>query len=611
MPHRITTLVHAAALAAAAATAEPAAAQPAGPRAPVATRASVHGGSVLGIVKDDAGRGIGGASVIALGPTSTLAKTDTLGRFTLSLMPGQYILRASHDLYISTYREPVRIDSSARLEREITLLRPGAAATSGTAVTAAMAKAGQIPSGEAGPPHSHSEAAWRLRHLVRTVLRDEASTGVRTGSALPPANGAANPVLQGIDFSGQVNFLTSSTVGGPAGWTPDQWPRGIAYVAVGAQAGDLGDWRMRAAFSGGDGGSAAWVLLGELIGHERATHAYRVGMSYGAQGFDADPDRPWYATASASRGVAGVYAFDRWTALPGIVLEYGVRLDRYDYLADPELVSPTVGGRVQVMPGTVVTSQVSRRLVAPGADEFLPPPASGPWMPPERTFSSLVTRAPIRAEDVRHYEIGVEHVLGPGGDRTTLLARRFRQTTTDQVATIFGVGAASDQGHYFVATPGTVEVDGWGLGVRQQWRDRIQAAVSYSMILASWDPHRQARALRHVAPSAVRAGHERLHDLTATFDADIPETATRLTLAVRANSAFAQGEGGALPILGGRFDVEIHQALPYQPIPGGRLELLFAVRTLSRDSRNPGSIYDEVLTVAPPLRLVGGFQVRF
>jgi hypothetical protein len=599
-------------MAAVAGAAESAAAQPAGPRAPVATRASMLGGYVLGVVKDDAGRAIGGASVIALGPTSALARTDTQGRFTLSLLPGEYILRASHDLYISTYREPVLIDSSARVEREITLWRPGSASDA-SGVTAAMAKAGQSAPGEAGREHSHSEAAWRLRHLVRTVLRDEASSGFTPENAIatPGAAGAAPPVLDGIDFSGQVNFLTSSTLGGSAGWTPDQLPRGIAYLAVGAPAGDVGDWRMRAAFSGGQGGAAAWVLLGELAGDARAKHAYRVGVSYGAQGFEAEETRPWYGAAAPSRSVAGVYAFDRWEALPGVVLDYGVRLDRYDYLADPELVSPTVGGRVTVLPRTVVTSRFSRRLVAPGADEFLPPPASGPWMPPERTFSSLIGRAPIRAEDVRHLEIGVEHALGPSGDRTTLAARRFRQSTFDQAATIFGLDASSGRGHYYVATPGSVEIDGWSLGVRQQFRDRVQAGFSYAVIHASWDPHRQARVLRHVAPSAVRLGDERLHDLTATLDADIPETLTRLAVAVRTNSAFARDDAGALPMLDSRFEVEVHQALPYQPIPGGRLELLFAVRTLSRDSRNPGSIYDEVLTVAPPLRLVGGFQVRF
>jgi hypothetical protein len=613
MPSSITTLVSAAAIVAVVATAAPAAGQPAGPRAPVATRASLYGGHVLGIVKDDAGRAIGGASVIALGPSSALAKTDTQGRFTLSLMPGEYILRASHDLYISTYREPVRVDSSARLEREITLWRPGANGD-GSAPTAAMAKAGQA-SGEAGREHSHTEAAWRLRHLVRTVLRDEASTAFtpESSAALTAASSnATSAIAQSIDFNGQASFLTSSTMGGPAGWVPDQWPRGIAYMAVGAQAGSFGDWRMRAAFSGGQGSSAAWVLLGELLGDQSSAHAYRVGISYGAQSFNADENRAWYAgAASASRGVAGLYASDRWTVRPGVMLDYGLRIDRYDYLADPELVSPTVGGRVALLPRTSVTSVMSRRLVAPGADEFLPPPASGPWVPPERTFSSLVPRAPIRAEEVRHYEVGLEHALGPIGDATTVTARRFRQDTIDQVATIFGTGASSDQGHYFVATSGSVELDGWGVGVRQQFRDRLQAGVAYTRISATWDPHRQTRAIRRVAPSAVRAGQELLHDLAATLDADIPETATRVTVALRANSAFAGDASTALPIFDGRFDIEVHQALPYQPIRGGRLELLFAMRTLSRDSRNPGSIYDEVLTVAPPLRLVGGFQVRF
>jgi len=620
MPRCIPVLIRAAAIAAVAATPTSAAAQPAAPRTPVATRASLHGGHVLGTVKDDAGRAIGGASVIALGAASALVKTDDHGRFALSLLPGEYILRASHDLYISTYREPVRINSSARLERDITLWRPGSTSEP-DAITAAMAKAGQTPS-IAAPDHSHSDTAWRLRHLIRTVLRDEsgvARTPVdpqptddagATRSQAGPARLAAG-LLAGTDFSGQFNFLTSSTAGGPSGWVPDQWPRGIAYVAVGAQAGALGDWRMRAALSGGQGRSSAWVLLGELLGPEAAAHAYRVGVSYGAQGFDLDPDRPWYGTASSSRGVAGVYASDHWSVGPGLVLDYGVRVDRYDYLAQPELISPSIGGRVAVLPHTSVTTRVSRRFVAPGADEFLPPPASGPWVPPERTFSSLVQRSPIRAEEVRHFEVGVEHAFGEGGDATTLSVRRFHQETSDQVATLFGVNAAADGGHYFVATPGSVELDGWGLGIRRQWRDRIHAGLGYSMVLASWDAHRQARAIRRVAPSAVRADRERFHDVTASLDADIPETLTRVTVSLRANSAFARADGGALPVVNGRFDVEIHQALPYQPIQGGRLELLFAVRTLSRDGREPGSIYDEVLTVAPPLRLVGGFQIRF
>jgi hypothetical protein len=51
--------------------------------------------------------------------------------------------------------------------------------------------------------------------------------------------------------------------------------------------------------------------------------------------------------------------------------------------------------------------------------------------------------------------------------------------------------------------------------------------------------------------------------------------------------------------------------LPYRPTHASTLELVFAARSLSRDFREPGSIYDELLTVAPPLRILGGLQVRF
>lgn len=623
MPRHIPVLVRAAAIAAMAALPGELAVRAAGPQTPVVTRASLHEGRVLGVVKDETGRVINGASVIALGATTALARTDDRGRFTLALLPGEYILRASHDQYISTYREPVRIQSSVQIERQITLLRPGASAAQ-AAMTPAMAKAGESAMGsDPEREHSHSEAAWRLRHLTRTVLRDESGVAIPTDpgpgaaqsrpfeNALSGSARLANAFFGDGGLNGQVNFLTSSTAGSLSSWLPGDWPRGIASVAVGAQAGMLGDWRMRAAVSGGQGGGAAWVLLGELLGRKDADHAFHVGVSYGAQDFDPDLTRPWLATASNSRGVAAVYGFDRWQVRPGFRLDYGARVDRYDYLAQPELVSPSIGGQFAVLPRTSVTARASRLQIAPGADEFLPPPAAGPWMPPERTFSSLIARAPLRAEDVRYLEIGVEHALRGDVDAPVLIVRRFQQTTGDQATTLFGLDDTRDVGHYYVATVGSVIIEGWGLGVRRQWLDRYHAGLDYTFAQATWDPHRQAHAIQRIAPSVVRSGRERLHDVTATLGADIPETATRVAVVIRTNSGFARADRQASPIFNARFDVEIHQALPYQPIHGGRLELLFAVRTLSRDGTNPGSFYDEVLTVAPPLRLVGGFQIRF
>ena len=39
--------------------------------------------------------------------------------------------------------------------------------------------------------------------------------------------------------------------------------------------------------------------------------------------------------------------------------------------------------------------------------------------------------------------------------------------------------------------------------------------------------------------------------------------------------------------------------------------MVFALQSLFRDYRDPGSMYDELLTLAPPIRLMSGVQVRF
>ena len=103
-----------------------------------------------------------------------------------------------------------------------------------------------------------------------------------------------------------------------------------------------------------------------------------------------------------------------------------------------------------------------------------------------------------------------------------------------------------------------------------------------------------------------------MRDLTTTIEANSPDGATTVLLSYRANNVFSQPAGptGA-PAFDGRFALELHQALPVHPTRDSKLELLFSVRNLFRDLREPASIYDELLTVAPPLRIMGGVQVKF
>lgn len=629
MPQRLHALVACASLVV---LPELATAQPAARAVPVTRTASMAAGSVHGIVRDDVGAAVGGVSVVALGATMASARSDADGRFRLALAPGDYILRASRDGYVSTFREPVRVQTSTRLERNIVMVRASAAPEYLIASTAPVQPVqprdpSLEPVGLAGP-HAHSELAWRLRHLRRTILRDGGAPG-SAGSALGDdvstdafrpdqslldrafigSARLAHAFFADADFTGHVNFLTSSSLPHGAGWRPDDWSGGIALVAVGASVGEYGDWAVRGAVRAGD--RSSWVMLGEYRGRPEMTHALHVGMSYSVQGDlgASATRRRWGAEA---RSVSGVFGYDRWRVVPGVELNYGLRLDRYDYVVPDDRISPRVGARVEVLPRTRVTASAAQHVVAPGGNEFLPPESGGLWLPPERTFSPLSRDHDFRAGRVRHAEVGLEREFGPEDRPATVAVRHFVQTSANQIATLFGTGAWQTTGHYRVSSPGDVDLRGWAVGVSGAVDSRVDVAVDYTVGSAAWRGVPASASLGRLAPGAVRAGNERVHDVTVHVRADIPESDTRVSFAWRANTAFAPAlADGATPGLAGRFDMEIHQGLPYRPLPGSQLEVLLAMRNLFRDARAEGSFYDELLTVAPPLRLMGGVRVRF
>ena len=595
---------------------ESALAQSTVPAAIAATQqTSLHDGSVRGTVKDDLGRAIGGASIVALGRTTGLAKTDAAGKFSLALPPGDYVLRATREGYMSTYREPIRVQTSALIERQITLIRLDADQHSSPLLLAGAAAASTARSPKVLPTGdddaSHTEEAWRLRHLTRSILRDV--TPVRDVSQFRQNASNFTPRRSFVDsmasnLSGQFNFLTTSLMAASAGWLPTQIPRGIAYLAVRAPIGSQGDWSVRGATTATD--LSSWVAVGEYQARPNREHAF--GLSYSAQLQPNNAASSLSAIADGTRNVGGLYAFDRWHARPDVELDYGMRFDRYDYLTDTGLLSGRFGGRVQLVPQLFLSGAASQRMIAPGADEFLPPPSEGPWIPPERTFSPLVSGSQLRSETVRRYEVGFERALGTDRDGIMLGVTRFREETSSQIANLFGMDDSTDAGHYYVASPGDIDLDGWTLGVSGRVTPRLSGGIRYSLT----DAHRrlgsEAFVLARVAPSIVRDNHERLHDLTTSIDATLPETSTRISVVMRVNSGFSRvPKSSRAPIGDGRFDIEVHQALPFEPVPGGRVEFMLAIRNLFRDLRESASVYDELLTVAPPIRIMGGVQLKF
>jgi hypothetical protein len=550
-------------------------------------------GRVLGIVRDGTGLGIADADILAVGQTIVSSRSDVRGRFQMMLPPGNYVLKATRTGYLSTYREPVRVDSTTRLERTITLTRQS-----------------DSPFAIPNDPHSHTDLAWQLRHLPRSVLRDEGGTA---GESTTPSQDNRSNRWAFLDqqFTGQVNLLTTASTNPLSAPHATATPRGVAFIVVGAPVGLTGDWRVRGAIGSGDGSS--WNLLGEYDSRDFARHAATFGVSYSAQQYQLPATGLVVTTALPdTRRVAGAFARDRWSVTPRLNLSYAVRADRYDYLQVPNLYSGNLSVRALVLPRTYVEGSASRNLVAPGAEEFLPPPADGPWLPPERTFSSLFgARDVLRAEDVRHLQIGFAREFGRDTFSRTIRVRAFRQQTADQMVTLFGSRQSSDLGHYRVAQAGEVDVDGWSAGIDGVIVGSLSGAIEYSHLFADWRSTGRTRGLRLVAPSMLRPSAERVHDVVASLDAAFNNSKTRMQVVYRYSSAFSSDEGGRVPEPGSRFDVQMHQELPYRPSGDGRVELIFAVRTLFRDVHNGASFYDELLTVRPPTRFMGGIQVRF
>ena len=115
------------------------------------------------------------------------------------------------------------------------------------------------------------------------------------------------------------------------------------------------------------------------------------------------------------------------------------------------------------------------------------------------------------------------------------------------------------------------------------------------------------------APAAIRPRTEDIHDLTTSLETDVPQTATRVFVLYKVNNAFARGGD----------PTHVRRRLPLRRAgePGAARSCRSAARrdgkcssacaTCSAIPTDAGSIYDELLVVRPPKRVIGGVLIRF
>ncbi len=600
----------------------------------VRTASSAAPGSITGVVRDERGLPVSNVVVSALGAVTTIAVSDSSGQFQFGgLTPGPYLVRAHLAGYAAPRAQMVQVRPSARAVSAIALRREGVppvlaagVGLSGVATEESTATQPAAPGASAATPagnDDHSETPWRLRHARRGVLKDATLPEQLLADADEPSGQtslfgqiAGSPgrfvgLFADAPISGQVNLLTAGSFDTPQQlFSTDSVSRNIANVRIGAPAGANADWTVAGAFTQAD--ISSWVVAGAYSMRAPVRHRYDVGISYSTQRYDGGNPLALRDVTDGTRNVGTVYAYDSFRLTPEATLSFGGEYARYDYLTQPTLISPRVELTLSPAADTRVTGSVSRRAVAPGAEEFLAPSDAGIWLPPQRTFSSIGAHAGFKAEQALAATVGLEHDFGP----STLAVRAFRQHVNDQLVTVFGADVPGQPtakvGHYLVGNTGDVDARGFSAEFRAVVASRVHGSVEYSVaraeILRTGDNY-----LMLLAPVAARSGRTTVQDVTARIDAEVPETATRVVVLYRLSNGFA--DAGSRPDgrqgVDGRFDVQVRQSLPFMNFSNARWEMLLAVRNFFRDASGNQSLFDELYVVRPPKRVVGGVTLHF
>lgn len=606
----------------------------------VSRAASAASGTIESFVQDESGTPVAGAVVSATGASTAFGVTDRLGHVTLrSLAPGPYLVRAHISGFTAPRGQTVQVLPSTRASSSIALRRvtppagstppivPASVGGLGEAVEPSSREA-EPPvavSGDSGDKPKDGEIEWRLRHARRSIL-NEAVDQVMVADASPARGGSGNggyvdrgrssssqggaahiasSFFSETPFFGQVNLLTTSSFEAPLDLftTKAFVSRSVANVLLGAPVGDRADWTVRGALTQGD--IASWVVFGDYVTRAHARHRYDVGLSYSTQRYDGGNFAALRNVTDGSRNVGTMHGFDTFAVTPAVTVTYGTRYAHYDYLEGPNLLSPRVGLVLTPEKHLRVNALVSLRALAPGAQEFMPPADTGIWLPPQRTFSAAIDGRPLVAERTLHLEAGIEHDLSPA---TTVSVRAFSQYVDNQLVTLF---TPDMLGHYFVASSGSVMVNGYAAGVKTVISERVHGSVEYSFARAERNALDTLTYFVLVGPTAAGPIHERVHDLSTSIETDVPETSTRVAVLCRLSDGFARRESTGGSGLDARFDVQVRQALPFMDFSSAKWEMLVAVRNFFHDAATDQSIYDELLVVRSPKRVVGGLTLRF
>ena len=543
---------------------------------------STRGTPVPGAVISVFGKGMGNGGFVTL--------TDSAGQFVLPRLPaGSYTLRALDSGHVPypARKFTVLPDRDATFTLSLTPIGE----------TASPAKAAPSAPGQTQAEDEDAAAIrewrWLLRHKRRSVLEDRSEDPLPVGTlrvadALPLHPGAT----LFSELGGTVE-LVASPVG--AFLPADTSLAGQGALRLRGRLADGIQWNLGGLVTESEGTS--WRMAAEFVLRPGGANTIEAGAGYGmglTRRFGATEDEP-----IDPHGVGAMFVRSRLKLADHVTASLGARYSYLGFLEDANHLDPMLAVEMQTAPGTVVRASAVSRTLAPGGDLLtLSTRDSSPYI----AYASFGDG--LHPSRTTRYELAVERSAGP----TTLAGRAFYEGTANQVANVFDGYPSPRALRMFNVAPLAARGVAFTLG--RHFGEAVRGSVTYTYGFAERRelPGAAGFFMQQPLPASFRTGD--FHDVEARLQTFIELTDTRLEAFCRINSFTSDtGSGGALANT--RFDIQLTQGLPFlQPLTRADWELLVEFRNLFYE-RGEGGLFDELLVLHPPKRVVGGIAVKF
>ncbi len=596
-----------------------------------------------GSVSTDSGEPLVGALVSIfganLGGRGLIAFTDEDGHFLVpDLEPGLYMIRAYLAGFLLSSYSRIQLDvgegvSSKPVSMQLASRESEADRTGGPEIPKIYENE-NIPSEPTSENDQKvAEFQWLLRHGKRNILHQEAEglpeylDGEQTNPEDPASPASEDPAVQEVaalqmppkamnSMAGELGLFAFQRGLDDLPTTPGEVDAQLTYARLNIPTGPASQWMVSAQLL--ESALFSWMAQAEFnaeldsgqqlsAGVAYGSHQYRdiqsapvanVGITYGPSSPSGSRTSEWFGT------VYGSHRFRIGAADVGAGLAY----HHYSYLHRSNYAAPRVdvSFAVDSNADTLIRGLLDYRVSAPGGEglgllarmvsaDFLGTAERGHRGP-----------ANLTAETAIRYQVSVERRLGSEG---AVEVRVFQEQIKDPLlkAYLKHPAGTGGPGHYLVLNQGDMQARGVGLAISRQF-GAVSGSFGYTFGLG--------RALAENVGAFQAGNDEQMHDLTTSVQTQIRQTRTRVLAMYRLSThptlapSLVRGSRGA-NAMDFRFNLQVHQLLPFVGWNNTQWELMVAVRNLFYANFEDGTFLEEMSVIDSPARVLGGVTVHF